>query len=129
VLSHGWLLSADSWEAQMLFLAARGYRCVAHDRRGYGRSSQPWNGNDMDTEIPKAKDRPPSPALLNRYDRERLYAEVWSEPTQKVARRYGMSDVALAQVCAQLSVPKPPRGYWAKKAAGVTTPRAPKLPP
>ena len=48
VFSHGWPLSADSWEAQMLFLASRGYRCVAHDRRGHGRSSQPWCGNDMD---------------------------------------------------------------------------------
>ena len=49
VFSHGWPLSADSWEAQMLFLASHGYRCVAHDRRGHGRSSQPWTGNDMDT--------------------------------------------------------------------------------
>lgn len=49
VFSHGWPLSADSWEAQMLFLASSGYRCIAHDRRGHGRSSQPWNGNDMDT--------------------------------------------------------------------------------
>jgi non-heme chloroperoxidase len=49
VFSHGWPLSADSWEAQMLFLAANGYRCIAHDRRGHGRSSQPWSGNDMDT--------------------------------------------------------------------------------
>jgi non-heme chloroperoxidase len=49
VFSHGWPLSADAWEDQMLFLAARGYRCVAHDRRGHGRSSQPWDGNDMDT--------------------------------------------------------------------------------
>ena len=49
VFSHGWPLSADAWEDQMLFLAARGYRCIAHDRRGHGRSSQPWNGNDMDT--------------------------------------------------------------------------------
>ena len=49
VFSHGWPLNADSWESQMLFLAARGYRCIAHDRRGHGRSSQPWNGNDMDT--------------------------------------------------------------------------------
>lgn len=49
VFSHGWPLSADSWESQMLFLAERGYRCIAHDRRGHGRSSQPWNGNDMDT--------------------------------------------------------------------------------
>ncbi|MDO9007578.1 MAG: alpha/beta hydrolase [Thiobacillus sp.] len=49
VFSHGWPLSADSWEAQMLFLADNGYRCIAHDRRGHGRSSQPWNGNEMDT--------------------------------------------------------------------------------
>src|SRR2546427_9233005 len=49
VFSHGWPLTADAWEDQMLFLAARGYRCIAHDRRGHGRSSQPWNGNDMDT--------------------------------------------------------------------------------
>ena len=49
VFSHGWPLSADAWEDQMLFLAERGYRCIAHDRRGHGRSSQPWNGNEMDT--------------------------------------------------------------------------------
>ncbi len=46
--SHGWPLNADSWEAQMMFLASKGYRVVAHDRRGHGRSSQPWEGNDMD---------------------------------------------------------------------------------
>src|SRR5208283_3923910 len=49
VFSHGWPLSSDAWEDQMLFLASHGYRCVAHDRRGHGRSAQPWNGNDMDT--------------------------------------------------------------------------------
>jgi non-heme chloroperoxidase len=49
VFSHGWPLSADAWEDQMIFLAARGYRCIAHDRRGHGRSAQPWGGNDMDT--------------------------------------------------------------------------------
>ena len=49
VFSHGWPLSADAWESQMVFLASKGYRCIAHDRRGHGRSSQPWNGNDMDT--------------------------------------------------------------------------------
>jgi len=47
--SHGWPLTADAWDAQMVFLAERGYRCIAHDRRGHGRSSQPWNGNHMDT--------------------------------------------------------------------------------
>lgn len=49
VFSHGWPLSADAWEDQMLFLASNGCRCIAHDRRGHGRSSQPWTGNDMDT--------------------------------------------------------------------------------
>jgi non-heme chloroperoxidase len=48
VFSHGWPLSADAFEDQMMFLAARGYRCIAHDRRGHGRSSQPWEGNDLD---------------------------------------------------------------------------------
>jgi hypothetical protein len=49
MFSHGWPVSADSWEAQMLFLASNGYRCIAHDHRGHGRSSQPWSGNEMDT--------------------------------------------------------------------------------
>jgi non-heme chloroperoxidase len=47
--SHGWPLTSDAWEAQMFFLASHGYRCIAHDRRGHGRSSQPWHGNEMDT--------------------------------------------------------------------------------
>src|SRR6202049_3653352 len=49
VFSHGWPLSADAWEDQMVFLATHGYRCIAHDRRGHGRSRQPWNGNEMHT--------------------------------------------------------------------------------
>jgi non-heme chloroperoxidase len=49
VFSHGWPLNADAWESQMVFLASHGYRCIAHDRRGHGRSSQPWDGNEMDT--------------------------------------------------------------------------------
>ncbi len=49
VFSHGWPLSADAFEDQMFHLASRGYRCIAHDRRGHGRSSQPWTGNDLDT--------------------------------------------------------------------------------
>jgi non-heme chloroperoxidase len=49
VFSHGWPLTADAWEDQMLFLASHGFRCIAHDRRGHGRSSQTWNGNNMDT--------------------------------------------------------------------------------
>lgn len=49
VFCHGWPLNADAWESQMVFLASNGYRCIAHDRRGHGRSDQPWNGNNMDT--------------------------------------------------------------------------------
>jgi non-heme chloroperoxidase len=49
VFSHGWPLTADAWDPQLVFLASRGYRCIAHDRRGHGRSTQPWNGNEMDT--------------------------------------------------------------------------------
>ena len=49
VFSHGWPLTADAWDAQMVFLASNGFRCIAHDRRGHGRSTQPWNGNEMDT--------------------------------------------------------------------------------
>src|SRR3984957_1410694 len=49
VFSHGWPLNSDTWEDQMLFLASHGYRCIAHDRRGHGRSSPTWTGNDMNT--------------------------------------------------------------------------------
>src|ERR1039457_7185462 len=49
VFSHGWPLNADAWDEQLLFLASNGYRAIAHDRRGHGRSSQPWNGNEMNT--------------------------------------------------------------------------------
>ncbi|HEY9606497.1 MAG TPA: alpha/beta hydrolase [Allocoleopsis sp.] len=49
VFSHGWPLNADAWDEQLVFVASHGYRAIAHDRRGHGRSSQPWNGNDMDT--------------------------------------------------------------------------------
>jgi non-heme chloroperoxidase len=49
VFSHGWPLNADAWDDQLLFVASQGYRAIAHDRRGHGRSSQPWDGNDMDT--------------------------------------------------------------------------------
>ncbi|MBI3835838.1 MAG: alpha/beta hydrolase [Planctomycetes bacterium] len=49
VFSHGWPLSADDWDSQMFYFASRGFRCIAHDRRGHGRSSQTWDGNEMDT--------------------------------------------------------------------------------
>ena len=49
IFSHGWPLNSDAWETQMVFLSQQGFRCIAHDRRGHGRSSQPWEGNNMDT--------------------------------------------------------------------------------
>ena len=49
VFSHGWRLSADAWEHQMTFLESQGYRCIAHDRRGDGRSGRSWRGNEMNT--------------------------------------------------------------------------------
>jgi len=64
----------------------------------------------------------------SRYNRVRLYEEVWAEPTQKVAKLYGVSDVAIAKACTLLDIPKPPRGYWAKKAAGRKLPIRPLLP-
>ena len=57
VFSHGWPLSADAWKGQMLFLAPRGFRCVAHDRRGHRSSSQRWSGNEMDTSAHDRADR------------------------------------------------------------------------
>src|SRR5206468_10747333 len=49
VFSHGWPLSADAWDEQLAFFAAKGFRAIAHDRRGHGRSTQTWEGNDMNT--------------------------------------------------------------------------------
>ena len=76
--------------------------------------------NNSDTRV---RNIPPS-----HYDRVRLYEEVWTEPTQKVAKRYGVSDVAIAKACASLNIPKPPRGYWAQNAAGQKLPKRPPLP-
>lgn len=79
------------------------------------------------TEELAARDVPPSPQLLRRFNREQLYIEVWSEAAQKVAARYGVSSAMLGKVCRQLQVPKPPRGYWAKRAAGRRVSRRPRL--
>ena len=81
--------------------------------------------------VPPTPPAPPplSARALARYDRERVYDEVWSDPTRRVAARYGVSDAMLWRVCRQLQVPKPPRGYWAKKRAGKPVPRRPWLKP
>ena len=93
VFSHGWPLSADAWEDQMLFLASRGYRCIAHDRRGHGRSSQPWDGNDMDTYADDLA------ALVEALDLKRVTHVGHSTGGGEVARyigRHGTAQVAAA---------------------------------
>jgi non-heme chloroperoxidase len=83
VFSHGWPLSSDAFEDQMLFLASRGFRCIAHDRRGHGRSDQPWNGNDMDTYADDLA------ALLDKLDIRRAILVGHSTGGGEVARYIG----------------------------------------
>lgn len=93
VFSHGWPLNADAWESQMVFLAQHVYRCIAHDRRGHGRSSQPWNGNDMDTYADDLAE------LMNALDLKNAILIGHSTGGGEVARyigRYGTSRVAKA---------------------------------
>ncbi|ASR38468.1 chloroperoxidase [Prauserella marina] len=91
VLSHGWPLNSDSWEAQMLLLAANGCRCVAHDRRGHGRSTQTWHGNDMDTYADDLA------TLLDTLDLHEVILVGFSTGGGEVARylgRYGTARIA-----------------------------------
>ncbi|PKN47136.1 MAG: alpha/beta hydrolase [Deltaproteobacteria bacterium HGW-Deltaproteobacteria-20] len=93
VFSHGWPLNADSWEAQMLSLATNDYRCIAHDRRGHGRSSQPWVGNDMDTYADDLS------ALLEKLDLRGVFLVGFSAGGGEVARyigRHGTKRLAMA---------------------------------
>ncbi|EEF58437.1 alpha/beta fold hydrolase [Pedosphaera parvula] len=93
VFSHGWPLSSDSWESQMFFLASRGYRCVAHDRRGHGRSSQPSGGNDMNTYADDLA------ALMEKLDLKEAVLVGFSTGGGEVARyigRHGTKRVAKA---------------------------------
>lgn len=91
VFSHGWPLNSDSWESQMLFLATKGYRCIAHDRRGHGRSGQPWDGNDMNTYADDMAN------LLDTLDLKRAILIGFSTGGGEVARyigRHGSSRIA-----------------------------------
>ena len=91
VLSHGWPLNADSWESQQLFLADNGYRVIAHDRRGHGRSSQPWHGNEMNTYADDLA------ALIDQLDLHDITLVGFSTGGGEVARyvgRHGTSRVA-----------------------------------
>ena len=93
IFSHGWPLNSDAWEDQMVFLASHGFRCIAHDRRGHGRSSQPWNGNDMDTYADDLAQ------LIEKLDLEELVLVGHSTGGGEVARyigRHGSERVAKA---------------------------------
>jgi non-heme chloroperoxidase len=99
VFSHGWPLSADAWEDQMMFLGARGYRCIAHDRRGHGRSGQPWEGNEMDTYADDLA------ALVEKLALEKAIHVGHSTGGGEVARyigRYGTKNVSKAVLIASV---------------------------
>jgi non-heme chloroperoxidase len=93
VFSHGWPLDADAWEDQMFFLASRGYRCIAHDRRGNGRSSQPWTGNDLDT---YADDLAALVEALNLRDAIHVGHSTGGGEVARYIGRYGTKRVAAA---------------------------------
>ncbi len=93
VFSHGWPLSADAFEDQMFYLASRGYRCIAHDRRGHGRSSQPWNGNDLDT---YADDLAELTAALDLKDAVHVGHSTGGGEVTRYIGRHGTSRVAKA---------------------------------
>lgn len=112
VFSHGWPLNADSWDAQMLFLAENGYRCIAHDRRGHGRSGQPWEGNEMDTYADDLSE------LIEKLDLKHVTLIGFSAGGGEVARyigRHGTRRLAKAVLLAavpplMLKTPKNPDG-------------------
>ena len=99
VFSHGWPLSADAWEDQMLFLAERGYRVIAHDRRGHGRSSQPWNGNDMNT---YADDVAALVSALDLHDAVHVGHSTGGGEVARYIARHGTSRVAKAVLIAAI---------------------------
>jgi hypothetical protein len=104
---------------------------LKHPRMQQHLASEAWNLTRLKLNFEdKRSDKPqPPPAyLLAQYNREELYERVWSLPTREVAEHYGFSDARLGKVCKILQVPKPGRGYWAKREAGKPTPKRPPLP-
>lgn len=93
VFSHGWPLSADAFEDQMFFLASHGYRVIAHDRRGHGRSSQPWDGNNMDQ---YADDLAELTAALDLQDAVHIGHSTGGGEVARYIGRHGISRVAKA---------------------------------
>lgn len=130
VFSHGWPLTADAFEDQMFFLAQRGYRCIAADRRGHGRSSQPWHGNDLDTYADDLA------AVVNKLDLKKAIHVGHSTGGGEVARyigRHGTGRVAKAVLIGaipplMLKTPANPGGVpieaFDKLRAGVLTDRS-----
>lgn len=112
VFSHGWPLSADAFEDQMYFLASHGYRCIAHDRRGHGRSSQPWGGNDLDT---YADDLAELTALLDLKDAIHVGHSTGGGEVARYIGRHGTKRVSKAVLIGaipplMLKTPKNPAG-------------------
>jgi hypothetical protein len=104
---------------------------LKHPRMQQHLASESWYLTRLKLNIEdkrSGKPQPPPAYLLARYNREELYEKVWSLPTCEVAKHYGFSDVRLGKLCKILRVPKPGRGYWAKKEAGKPTPKRPSLP-
>ena len=93
VFSHGWPLTADAWDSQMMFLGSRGFRVIAHDRRGHGRSSQPWSGNEMDT---YADDLATLTAALDLKDAVHIGHSTGGGEVARYIGRHGTSRVAKA---------------------------------
>jgi len=93
VFSHGWPLSSDDWDSQIFFFASRGFRCIAHDRRGHGRSDQPWDGNDMDT---YADDLAELTAALDLKDAVHIGHSTGGGEVARYIGRHGTSRVAKA---------------------------------
>ena len=100
---------------------------LKHPRMREHIASESWHLTRLKLNSEEKKSQPPPPHLLAQYNREELYEKVWSLPTREVAKHYGFSDVRLGKVCKILRVPKPGRGYWAKKDAGKPTPKRPPL--
>lgn len=115
VFSHGWPLNADSWESQMQFLAERGYRVVAHDRRGHGRSGQPWVGNNMDQYADDLG------AVLAALDLKQVTLVGFSTGGGEVARYIGRHGTARVAKVAFVAAITPMMGQSATHPQGVPT--------
>ncbi|SEJ64476.1 non-heme chloroperoxidase [Propionispira arboris] len=113
VFSHGWPLNSDSWEAQMVFFASKGYRCIAHDRRGHGRSSQPWDGNEMNTYADDLS------ALIENLDLNNVILIGFSAGGGEIARYIGRQGTKRVEKVALISAVPPLMLKTAKNPGGL----------